>query len=516
MSFVDKSADRTESNYKHRTTGSDIAMKDIDVDGGDDNRKRSRGVVVKHVRTVIASDMLDDIVNNNMDTSDSSKPVIQLDNVSVANSRTKFLFTRATCFESLNISFHYGRIFALIGSKQTGKSSLLQTIAKVIAPVKGKVRYSCMNYNQTPLSVGFMPQQNGFFSELTPVENIHYLARLFCVNKLVVHHKLHRMMQMVGWDKKNVRMSALEPIQQTLVSLTLSSLHSPAILILDEPNFGSDLFLKEHIWTQLKHLTRQEYVTIIFSTSIVEDVRFADEAAIVRGGSLYTCSLDECQKNSKSISEMTDEECASIQNFDIQNLLTVDVNKIRHFVTQSFASELQTESTEDVCKETANIGKMNPAFETSMDDIQLEISSSSWSNEKDHYRKSQRKRLHQEQPLMNKLGLVLMLLVKLFLKRPVSLIGQLLVPALMILTFNHFVGKNPHNIAVAVYNPDKPSLASQHVVKSIDHNTIKTVDYSTLDQAIDALRNHLVWAVIEFPANYTNSMINQAIVARYT
>lgn len=436
------------------------------------------GVKKPNRKVVTIAEMFDDINNNN---GVSGGPVIELADVSILDRHRSTLWPRVQ-FKSLSMSFMSGRIFAFIGSRKCGKSALLSTIAGVLPPVKGQVRHSGN-------SVGLMPQRNGFFAELTTVENLDYVSRLYGVEKLVVHHKLHRLMDMIGWEKKSLRASSLEPSQQTLLTLTIASLHSPSIMILDEPNFGSDLFLKEHIWRQLKILTRHEGVTIIFTTSIVEDVRFADEAAMIRNQSLIPCALEECQKQADSISTS-----GGTGQFDIQNLLTVDVNKIRQFVAQTYRN------LEHIDEEFGR-SQVNQGFVK--DEVTI--------GQLDQPHGQRSRKLGKAKPWPIRLWLVIGLLLKLYSKKPTFLLSQLIVPIVMIVTFNHFVGHNPYNIAVAVYNPDIPPLASKHVLSNIDRHTIRLVHFQSLPEAITAVKQHQAWAAIEFPSNYTNSIINYAL-----
>jgi len=220
--------------------------------------------VVPQQQSELIDDDVDPKLQSNGNFSPSSTrfqgPVIQLINVSIRKLRSN---GSSKChFKSLNCTFTCGKIYVIIGEPGAGKSNLLKTLAKIRQPCKGKVKYlglgpvfESINSAHTRLSVGFMPQSGGYFAELSAEENFDYFARVHCVQLMVAQNKLHRLMEIIGWERKSLPLALLSPVQRTLVSLALASLHSPAILVLDEPHFGTDLFLKEHIWRQLKQLT---------------------------------------------------------------------------------------------------------------------------------------------------------------------------------------------------------------------------------------------------------------------
>ncbi|OTF80015.1 hypothetical protein BLA29_011283, partial [Euroglyphus maynei] len=104
------------------------------------------------------------------------------------------------------------------------------------------------------------------------------------------------------------------------------------------------------------------------------------------------------------------------------------------------------------------------------------------------------------------------LLIQLFILKRLRLSSfQLLLPTLAVIFCLKLLGQNPHDLTVAVYNPDSPPIVSKHVLNVLDSNTINLIYHDNLDDAIQMVRNGHAWAALEFPANYTNSIFNQAL-----
>ncbi|KAJ6215445.1 hypothetical protein RDWZM_009945 [Blomia tropicalis] len=411
-------------------------------------------------------------------------------------------------FDSLNQSFESEQIIAIIGDIGTGKTILLETLAKYRRPFRGTIRWRGLapsaDDQSNQMSCGFMSQHDGFFSTLTPVENVEYFARLYGLDSDSVHGRLNRLMTMIGWKRKAIESGRLKPIHQTMLSLTIASIHSPSILLMDEPQFGCDLLLKERIWTQLKRLTISDHVTIIFTTTNVEDVRFADQAMIIRNRKLISCRFEPEPLSNETIYE---KNSSSSSSFDVYRLISLNnVNKIRQCAIASYDNKVNIDDE--------NGGEMEHEIDlngtkikktTTNNDIQLDM------NENRSHHSNGRKRVQYERSYIGKLWLTIIILVRLQMKRQLFTLGQLIGPSLIVWLFAQYVGQNPFQIRLAVYNPDTPAIVSRHVMNTIDRHTIHLVEYDTLNETLDSVREHHVWGAIEFPSNYTNSMINRAL-----
>ncbi|KAH9511713.1 hypothetical protein DERF_010152 [Dermatophagoides farinae] len=416
--------------------------------------------------------------NNNKNTNEDSM-MIELIEVNIINGNR-------TLFESLNFRIDNGQIFGIIGSKKTGKTALLETIATIRSPRTGKVTYYGQTYDQ-PVRIGFMPQNNGFFTQLTIAENLNLMARLHGLPIEVANIRYESLIDLIGISEAKQPLQQLDQSQQSLIALAMASIHSPSVLVLDEPDFGSDLIQKEQIWHQLKLSCKQEHITVIFSTTQVEDCRYADHAAIVDHRQLYPCRLYQINISdpiaSSSRISMDKKSPEMKKKF---SAIAMDANhKINEFARHCLSARINSEI---VLAETMDQLKKSTDLEPCEPNRYRQVSAST------------------------KFMTIFQLLIQLFILKRLSLsLFQLILPTLLAIFCVQLLGQNPHDLRVAVYNPDSPPIVSKHVLNVLDSNTINLIYEDNLDDAIQMVRNGQAWAALEFPANYTNSIFNQAL-----
>ncbi|XP_075678519.1 ABC transporter G family member 23-like isoform X2 [Dermatophagoides pteronyssinus] len=423
--------------------------------------------------------------NNQMDDNNNTF-LIELIEVSITTNKQQS--SDNILFESLNFRIDNGQIFAIIGSKQTGKTSLLETIATIRLPTSGNVTYYGQHYDQ-PIRIGFMPQTDGFFSQLTIIENLLLMTRLHGLPMEEVNIRYDRLINLIGISEAKQPIKQLDQSKQSLISLSLASIHSPSVLILDEPDFGSDLILKEQIWRQLNVSSKQERITVIFSTKNVEDCRFADQAAIIDHRQLYPCHLYQINISDPIACSSNDDDQKNDTKTTIKekfSTISLDANeKINEFTRHCLSARINSEI---IIAETLNELKKTNDLEPCEPNRYRQVSAST------------------------KFITIFQLLIKLFIlkKLPLTLL-QLILPTLSVIFCLKLLGQNPHELMVAVYNPDSPPIVSKHVLNVLDSQTIDLIHYDNLDDAIQMVRNGQAWAALEFPANYTNSIFNQAL-----
>lgn len=83
------------------------------------------------------------------------------------------------------------------------------------------------------------------------------------------------------------------------------------------------------------------------------------------------------------------------------------------------------------------------------------------------------------------------------------LLIQFMLPTFQLLLFSVCIGNNPHDLKIAIYNPDSPRLMSDFILKRLNNVTMTLVEYETFDDALDSIRWGQSWAALIFSRNYS-------------
>ncbi len=190
--------------------------------------------------------------------------------------------------DNISMSVKQGEIFGLIGPDGAGKTTLLRTLATLLVPTKGTLTLSGMDVTQQITGIrsmlGYMPQRFSLYQDLSVEQNLLFFADLFDVPISERPGRLERLYQFSRLDAfKNRRAGALSGGMKQKLALSCALIHTPQILLLDEPTFGVDPVSRQEFW-QILHAIQEEGTTILVSTAYMDEANQCDRVALIFNG----------------------------------------------------------------------------------------------------------------------------------------------------------------------------------------------------------------------------------------
>ncbi|HYJ83510.1 MAG TPA: ABC transporter ATP-binding protein [Allosphingosinicella sp.] len=190
-----------------------------------------------------------------------------------------------------NVSFDVprGQIFGLLGPNGAGKSTLINILAGLVVKTGGQVTIWGFDIAEHPrnakLSIGVVPQEILFDPFFTPREALELQAGLYGVPKeRRITDELLAAMHLT--DKANAYSRTLSGGMKRRLLVAKAMVHSPPILVLDEPTAGVDVELRQQLWAYVRQLNG-EGVTIVLTTHYLEEAEnLCDRIAIINHGRL--------------------------------------------------------------------------------------------------------------------------------------------------------------------------------------------------------------------------------------
>jgi ABC-type multidrug transport system ATPase subunit len=247
--------------------------------------------------------------------------------------------------KGINLNVEKGGLFGLIGPDGAGKTTLLRAVCTLLLPDEGSILVNGFdtktNFIQIRSILGYMPQRFSLYQDLTVEQNLKFFADLFLVP---LEEQKTRMSELYEFSRlepfKKRLAGALSGGMKQKLALSCSLIHTPKILVLDEPTFGVDPVSRDEFW-KILHSIREKGTTILVSTAYMDEANLCDRVALFFDGKIQiTDNPDNLrsqykyplfQINVKTLKPMIDlfntvKEVHTIQKFG--NTLHVSFNKL--------------------------------------------------------------------------------------------------------------------------------------------------------------------------------------------
>jgi ABC-2 type transport system ATP-binding protein len=213
-------------------------------------------------------------------------------------------FKEQTALNSINIEINENEIIGLLGPNGAGKSTLMKSIVGAFKIDEGQIIFNGKDIRkndiETKKNIGFLPENNPLYNEMYVKEYLSFVAAIHQVSK----QRIEEVIELVGiTPEKSKKISQLSKGYQQRVGLAQAILHSPDLLILDEPTNGLDPNQILEIRNVIKEIGKEK--TVILSTHIMQEVEVLCSRVILihHGNIIQDCNIEEFKGKYGSLEE---------------------------------------------------------------------------------------------------------------------------------------------------------------------------------------------------------------------
>ena len=194
--------------------------------------------------------------------------------------------------KSVDLAIPRGSFFGLLGPNGAGKSTFINILGGLVIKSGGTASIWGHDIDADPMNargaIGIVPQEINIDPFFTPAEALEIQAGYYGVPKQ--ERRTEEILRAVGlWDKRDAYVRTLSGGMRRRLLVAKAMVHSPPVIVLDEPTAGVDVDLRRQLWEYVRSLHARG-VTIVLTTHYLEEAQeLCDTIAIIHHGQVIAC-----------------------------------------------------------------------------------------------------------------------------------------------------------------------------------------------------------------------------------
>jgi ABC-2 type transport system ATP-binding protein len=229
-------------------------------------------------------------------------------------------FASNVAVNELSLEIEEGEIFGLVGPDGAGKTTTMRLLTGILEPTSGEGwvygKHILKESESLKDHIAYMSQRFGLYEDLTVMENLNFYADIFGVSIKKRTSRIDRLMDFSNLTPfKNRLARNLSGGMKQKLGLSCALVHTPKVLFLDEPTSGVDPVSRRDFWQILYELLK-ENVTILFSTSYLDEAERCRRVGLIHKGRLLKCDIPANIKNERKAETLEEAFISIINEYD--------------------------------------------------------------------------------------------------------------------------------------------------------------------------------------------------------
>lgn len=214
-----------------------------------------------------------------------------MDAISISDLVHQYSGAAEPAVNHLDLTIQKGAFYGLLGPNGAGKTTTISVISGILKPTSGIVSILNKDWKSDAAvikrSIGLVPQEIALYDTMTATENLNFFGQMLGLDRRSIAKKASELIEAFGLaEHKSKQLQNYSGGMKRRVNLMVALLHSPEILILDEPTVGIDVHSRHMINTYLKELNANGMTIVYTSHQLDETEKLCDEVCIIDNGKL--------------------------------------------------------------------------------------------------------------------------------------------------------------------------------------------------------------------------------------
>lgn len=202
---------------------------------------------------------------------------------------TKY-YGKFKALDNISLDIKEKEIMGLLGPNGAGKSTLIKILTCYQDADAGDAFIdgtSVKNKKVVKKLIGYAPQEDSFYDNLTVIENLKYFGGLYGMSQKIIKSRAESILDLLMLSNKKYELSKnLSGGMKKRLNIAIAIIHKPKVLFLDEPTVGIDPLSRAALWGVIEKI-KKEGMTILFCTHyLTEAERLCDRIAVIKEGKI--------------------------------------------------------------------------------------------------------------------------------------------------------------------------------------------------------------------------------------
>lgn len=230
-------------------------------------------------------------------------------NVIEAENLTK-IFGDFTAVNAISFEVKRGEIFGFLGANGAGKTTAMKMLIGILNPTSGKANVAGFDVfsdaNNIKKNIGYMSQKFALYDDLTVKENITFFGGIYGLTRARIKEKANTLIIELGLQEVSNQLVGSLPLGwKQKLAFSVSLIHDPKIVFLDEPTGGVDPITRRQFWEMI-YKAANKGTTVFVTTHYMDEAEYCDRVSIMVNGKIEALNTPKKLKEQYKAKTMND------------------------------------------------------------------------------------------------------------------------------------------------------------------------------------------------------------------
>ena len=230
-------------------------------------------------------------------------------NVIEAENLTK-IFGDFTAVNAISFEVKRGEIFGFLGANGAGKTTAMKMLIGILNPTSGKANVAGFDVfsdaNNIKKNIGYMSQKFALYDDLTVKENITFFGGIYGLTRARIKEKANELINELGLQEVSNQLVGSLPLGwKQKLAFSVSLIHDPKIVFLDEPTGGVDPITRRQFWEMI-YKAANKGTTVFVTTHYMDEAEYCDRVSIMVNGKIEALNTPKKLKEQYKVKTMND------------------------------------------------------------------------------------------------------------------------------------------------------------------------------------------------------------------